>query len=310
MRSSPPHPLPQTVFIPIFQRPGKDSERSVLASSIRRALQRLEARRQKIATDLQDSEAADAGRRNGDLLLANLHRLRRGMTAVTLENFTVEPPVPVTIVLDPSLSPQENAERYFRGYKKKKKGVDHAARRMKETGEEIAWLEEMAHYLEEAESREDLQGIKQELAEAGLVSAAPRNTPRTRPLAVRDTLRRILTPGGFQLWWGKSSRTNDYVSRELTGPEDLWFHAHRQPGCHLVLKRGGGREVPEEDQLFAAAIAAGYSRGRNEGKVEVMVTEGKCVRQPKGARPGLVTVERYRTLLVVPQRVADESCKR
>jgi predicted ribosome quality control (RQC) complex YloA/Tae2 family protein len=110
----------------------------------------------------------------------------------------------------------------------------------------------------------------------------------------------------LKLFWGKNSRTNDYVSRRLTGSNDLWFHAHHMPGCHLVLKsEGPADQVPEEDVLSAASFAAGYSKGKDAGKVEVIVAEGRAVKKPKGARPGLVTVESYRTVLVAPRRLDE-----
>jgi predicted ribosome quality control (RQC) complex YloA/Tae2 family protein len=108
--------------------------------------------------------------------------------------------------------------------------------------------------------------------------------------------------------WGRNNRSNDEISTRRTANEDLWFHVHNQPGCHLVLKRGERKgELPREDIVFAAALAAGYSRGRHDHKVEVMVAEGKAVHKPKGVRPGLVTVNAYRTLLVAPLRLEENA---
>ncbi len=274
-------------------------------SAITRGLRRLHGRMKKIEADRQQGGGAEQEREMGELLLINLHRLRRGMQEVTVENYFADPPSPLRIPLNPRLSPQENAERYFRGYKKKQRGREHVVRRFRETGEEIVWLEEVAHFFEEVQTGEELAAIRRELVEAGLLPAVVAHAPRQKTPAIRDTLRRGQTPGGFHLWWGKNSRSNEYVSRELTGPEDLWFHAHNRPGCHLVLKRAGQPAVPEEDQLFAAAVAAGYSQARGDGKVEVIIAEGKYVRQPKGARPGQVGVERFRTLMVEPQRIEE-----
>lgn len=279
--------------------------REEVRAAITRGLRRLHGRQKKIEADRQKGGGAEQERQMGELLLINLQRIRRGMQEVTVENYFADPLSPLCIPLDPRLSPQENAERYFRGYKKKQRGREHAERRFRETGEEIAWLEDAAHFFEEAQSGEELAAIRRELADAGLLPPVAAHAPRQKTPAIRDTLRRGQTPGGFQLWWGKNSRSNEYVSRELTGADDLWFHAHHVPGCHLVLKRAGRPAVPEEDQLFAAAVAAGYSHARGEGKVEVMVTEGKYIRQPKGARPGQVAVERFRTLIVEPQRLAE-----
>jgi predicted ribosome quality control (RQC) complex YloA/Tae2 family protein len=110
----------------------------------------------------------------------------------------------------------------------------------------------------------------------------------------------------LKVFWGRNSRTNDYVSRHLTAAGDLWFHAQAMPGCHLVLKcAAAAGQIPEEEVLFAASLAAGYSKGRSAGKVEVIVARGRDVQKPKGARPGLVTVDAYRTVMVAPRRLAD-----
>ena len=281
---------------------GEGGERGALREIVRKSLRRLEARLGKIAQDRERAGAPEDSRILGELLLANLHLVRRGMEKVTVQNWYADPPAQIDIALDPRVTPQENAERYFRGYKKGKKGEGHVARRIEETEAEIAWLEEVAHAVEEAESREDLEAIRRELEEAGVIRTPPASTPRRREPDPREALLHALSPGGFQIFWGKNSRTNDYVSRQMTAPDDLWFHALGIPGCHLVLKRGGRGEIPEEDILFAAALAAGHSRGKDDTKVEVMVAEGKQVRKPKGARPGLVTVERYRSVTVKPAR--------
>ncbi len=285
--------------------PEDETAVGVLRQAVDRTRKRLLSRQKKITEEREGLESAGEGRILGELLLANLHRVGRGMREVTVENWYADPPVPVVIALDPLLSPQENAERYFRGYKKKKRGAQHTERRLEETAQELAWLEEVGHALDEAESRDDLDALRQELEEGGLLSPSPQR-PRRKTQDVRSALRRRRSPGGFELIWGKNNRTNDLVSRQMTASDDLWFHAHRIPGCHLVLKRKGPGAVPEEDILYAAALAAGHSRGRDDNKVEVMVTEGKWVRKPKGARPGLVTVEKYRTVVVRPVRSEEK----
>jgi predicted ribosome quality control (RQC) complex YloA/Tae2 family protein len=284
------------------QSDGMD-ERRALQTVVRRHLKRLASRRNRIEMEQTAAECVEDLRQTGELLLANLHRLRKGMTAIELENYYVDPPVPIAIVLEPRLNPRENAEKFFHRYKKLKRSRDHIVRRTRETEEERLWLEEVALALEEAENAEDLAAIRRELTEARLLQPPPRSSG---PRAGSDPGRRVreaVTPGGYRLFWGTGNRVNDHVTRHLCKADDLWFHALNLPGCHLVLKRDHGEEVPEADQFFAASLAAGYSRGKNEGKVEVMVTEGKWVQKPKGARPGLVTVKHFRTLLVAPRRM-------
>jgi predicted ribosome quality control (RQC) complex YloA/Tae2 family protein len=274
-----------------------------LTRVVRKGLARLQKRLKNIEVETEKSRSFERQRELGDLLLANLHLLRRGLSDVVLDDWYADSPGKVKVGLDPALSPQENAEVYFRRHRKGKRGLEHTQRRRAETLEELQWLEGVALALEEAEAPAELEAIRQELAAAGMLKLRPEPGRRSRPGAPQEQLRSTVTAGGYKLFWGKNNRSNDHVSRQLTGSDDLWFHAHNMPGCHLVLKKGErGGEIPELDILQAAAIAAAHSRGKEAGKVEVMVAEGRWVKKPKGARPGLVTVEHYRTVVVRPLR--------
>ncbi len=145
-----------------------------------------------------------------------------------------------------------------------------------------------------------------ELENAGLLKNTKGQLGKRKPARPEEQLYRTSSPGGWQLYWGKNSRTNDYISRSMTSAQDYWFHARGMPGSHLVLKCGESAEkVAEEDILFAASIAAGYSKGKHDSKVEVIVSQGRGVKKPKGAKPGLVTVDSYRSVIVVPKRIED-----
>jgi predicted ribosome quality control (RQC) complex YloA/Tae2 family protein len=278
--------------------------KSELARGVSKAIGRLQKRLGNIAAEMEKARNFERQRELGDLLLANLHRLRRGLTEVLLDDWYAEPPVKVNIPLDPALTPQENAEACFRRHRKGKRGLQHTERRHAETLTELEWLEGVSLALEEAESAVEIEAVRQELAAAGMLQVRPEPGRRSQPPEPQEQLRSAVSPGGYQLFWGKNNRSNDHISRQLTGPDDLWFHAHNMPGCHLVLKRGErGGEIPESDVLHAAAIAAAHSRGKDAGKVEVMVAEGRWVKKPKGARPGLVTVEHYRTVMVRPMQL-------
>ena len=275
--------------------------RKEISRVVKKARTRLEKRLKNIAAEEEKAQGAERQRQLGDLLLANLHRLHRGMTEAELEDWYAKLPGPVSIPLDPALSPRENADRYFRRHRKGRRALEHIERRRRETRDELDWLAGVRLALEEAENEKDLEPIREELAGAGLLQG--RSEPgRRRPGASPPSLRRVVSPGGYQIIWGRNNRSNDLVSREHAGAADLWFHAHNLPGCHLVLKGGAKKEpIPEEDIRYAAAIAAAHSRGKNDAKVEVMVAPGDQVRKPRGARPGLVTVGRYRTLMVAPR---------
>ncbi len=268
---------------------------------VKKTLVKLKRRQKRILEDQQNLKQAEELRQQGELLLSQLHRVRPGEKSVTVDNYFLHPPQPINIQLDPRLAPQQNAERLFRSFKKIKRSREHIERRLVETEQEILWLEGISLALAEAQGGEEFLSIRTELAEQGLPKGKKARVVQRGAKGVAG-VRETVSPGGFRICWGVNNRANDYVTKNLCHADDLWFHAHEMPGCHLVLKRGNHREVPEQDQLFAASLAAGYSRGKNDGMVIVMVTEGRWVGKPKGAKPGLVTVRQFQTLRVTPKR--------
>jgi predicted ribosome quality control (RQC) complex YloA/Tae2 family protein len=292
---------------PLAQIDGLGS-RTELEKAVRKERARLASRLMRIDQEESKQSGYERDRHHGELLLANLHLLRKGLQEIVLDDWYQDPPQPVRISLEPHLTPVENAERYFRRHRKGRRGAEHLQRRREETLQEQHWLEGVAMSLEETHQPEELLALRRELEGAGLLRPRPEPGNRRRSAPPATGVRQALTPGGFRLFWGKSHTANDHVSRQLTAADDLWFHAAHRPGCHLVLKRGGhAGAIPEEDQLYAAAIAAGHSRGGADAKVEVLVTEGKWVRKPRGARPGMVTVQHSRTVMVAPQVHPGES---
>lgn len=292
-----------TYYYPLQFESGQIGDGRELVTLVKREVKKLRKRRENIAAEEEKKSDFDDRRHLGDLLLANLHMIQRGMESVEVVDYIMTPPAQVVIKLDPRLSPQENAEFCFKRYKKDKRGMGHVCRRLQETDDELAWFEGLALSLEDADSPEELQEVRQELIDAGFITQKRMDRVHRKPSSGASNLNRAISPSGLTILWGKNNRSNDEVSSRQTAKDDLWFHAYNQPGCHLVLKRGDRKgELPEEDILFAASLAAGYSRGRHDHKVEVMVADGKTVHKPKGVRPGLVTVNSYRTLVVHPKR--------
>jgi predicted ribosome quality control (RQC) complex YloA/Tae2 family protein len=280
--------------------------RARLSAVISKQRRRLVKRLEHISAESVRQADPEYFRIIGDLLLANLHRVKRGADSVEVEDYYQSPPVTVSVELDSKATPQENAERYFKLYRKAKRSGDHHARRLQDTREEQEWLDQVALSLEEAASGDDLYQVQLELETAGILKQTKGQLGHRQQVKPEDQLYKTLSPGGWQLYWGKNSRTNDYVSRTMTSAQDLWFHAKGMPGSHLVLKCGDSADkVSEEDLHYAAAFAAGYSKGKEDGKVEVIVAQGRDVKKPKGARPGLVTVDSYHTVMVAPARLPE-----
>ncbi|MDH3960311.1 MAG: NFACT family protein [Desulfuromonadales bacterium] len=277
-----------------------------LSAVVSKQRKRLAKRLEHISAESERQADPERFRILGDLLLANLHIFKRGADSVEVEDYYQSPSVTVTIELDSKATPQENAEHYFKLYRKAKRSGDHHARRLQDTKEEQEWLDQVELSLEEAKGGDDLYQVQLELETAGMLKQTKGQLGRRQQVKPEDQLYKAFSPSGWQLYWGKNSRTNDYVSRNMTGPKDLWFHAKGMPGSHLVLKCGDSADkVSEEDLHYAAAFAAGYSKGKDDGKVEVIVAQGRDVKKPKGARPGLVTVDSYYTVMVAPRRLED-----
>ncbi len=277
-----------------------------LTAVVSKQRKRLAKRLEHISAESERQADPERFRLMGDLLLANLHLFKRGAETVEVEDYYQSPSVSVTMELDSKATPQENAERYFKLYRKAKRSGDHHARRLQDTKEEQEWLDQVELSLQEAVSGDDLYQVQLELETAGMLKQTKGQLGRRQQVKPEDQLYKTVTPGGWQLYWGKNSRTNDYVSRNMTAPQDLWFHAKGMPGSHLVLKCGDSADkVSEEDLHHAASFAAGYSKGKDDGKVEVIVAQGRDVKKPKGARPGLVTIDSYHTVMVAPRRLVD-----
>lgn len=298
-------------FLDLCIAPAEDpsaeiGDRARFRQIIKTQISRLHKRLRNIGAQQEQGESFAERRLQGELLLANLHQLKRGMSEVRLTDWGTDPPSPVSIKLQKELSPQENAERLFKRYKKEKRGVEHVERRRQETLEEQQWLEALLLSLDEAVESEEINEIGQELLTAGLIKAKKGEPAGRHKLSGTPRLNQTLSPGGLRIFWGRNNRSNDHLFAQMTDRDDLWFHAHNMPGCHLVLKRDGrSADFADDDIYFAARIAAGYSRGKDDTRVEVIVTPGRNVSRPKGARPGLVTLAEYRSILVEPLRILE-----
>lgn len=271
-----------------------------LKKIIEKETKKLTKRLSKIKQEQDRQQDYEHYRQYGDLLLANLYQINRGMPEVVVSDYYQDPPVDVTIPLDSRLTPQDNADKYFRKYKKARRGLEHSARRIHETTDELNWLEDVGYHLHETEIPADTVAIADELKKAGLLKDKVSRLPRSANLKT-PLFRELTTPGGHKVLWGTNSKQNDYLSTRMLKKGDLWFHAHGCPGSHVVLKAESGQQsFTEVDIEYAASIAAANSKAKHADKVEVMMAEAKTVKKPTGARTGMVTVQQYKSLVVQP----------
>jgi predicted ribosome quality control (RQC) complex YloA/Tae2 family protein len=248
----------------------------------------------QVRRDLEQAENYEELKEMGDLLLANLHLIHKGQSQVEVEDFRGGIKA---IPLDPKLDPTANAQRYYKRYKKLKRGVERLRARLGELEMELQYLQSLEVHLQQAETLEELWELQGELEAEGYL--AP---PKAKSRAAQSSGPRSYKLDGFTVLVGRSGRQNDELIRRAHG-EDYWLHARDRPGAHVIIQceRHGARP-PEGVLMRAAQLAAYYSKGRNSTKVPVTFTQVKYLRKPKGARPGLVLVTHEEgTLLVAPK---------
>lgn len=273
-----------------------EAARSGVRKTLRRRLQKLARKVAHLNRDQEKLKSYAPYQRYGTLLLAQ--RLPRGSTCATVTDYYSARQETIRIPLDPRLSINENAQAYFKKYRKTKTGLSKIETLLQECAAAERYLEGLAHQVTEAEDWPTLAAIEAEVDD-NRQAAPARPVLRPRSTAA-PPYRTFALSGGYTLYCGKSNHGNDALVRQVAAPDDLWFHAHGHAGAHVVLKAPGAAPVPDEALRAAAALAAYYSKGKNAAAVEVVYTAVRHVRKFRGARPGQVQVTTFRTLEVAP----------
>ncbi len=262
---------------------------AVLEEAKTRVHKRLEALRKSLA----DESELERLRKSGELLLAYQYSVRPGQTALSAQYDFDEPPL--EIPLDPTLSALENAKRYFARYEKAKRARAHVPELVSTAEGELAYLEQLETDLALASSWPEIAEVQEALQQNGYW----RGTHTFGPRGGKSAPLRVVTEEGYVIWVGRNARQNDLVTFKKGQAHDWWLHARGVPGAHVIVRAEGGH-VPEHVLLRAAALAAYYSRARDETRVSVDITRRKYVRKIKGGKPGMVTYRNERTVEVQP----------
>ena len=272
--------------------------------------ERLVRKRAVRLQELEKSAGRDQLRLYGDLLSANLYRLEKGMTALTCEDYTADPPVNVTIPLEGRLTPSRNVQKYYTEYRKAANAEAVLRRLITECEEEIAYIESVQEALRRATTEGELLEIREELRQQGYLKTL---TPKgQKPLQKRrgGTLPplRYRSSDGYTILCGRNNLQNDQLTLKTAHGSDLWFHIQKQPGSHVILLTGGTplEELPDQTIEEAAMLAACNSSGRESSRVPIDYTLVKNIKKPNGARPGMVIYETYYTMLTTPDHAAAQ----
>ena len=263
-------------------------------------------RRKELASaqaTLKEAARAEEYEQVGNNLLANLSLLAKGQATVTIPDLYSETSKTITVALDPKRTPQENAEAYFTRARKARDAAEYATGQVADRTHEIALLIRLQERLE---ADDDIASIRRELTRLvgeERITGKPEPKPKeTKPFGGFRI--RTFTVDGFTLLIGETAEANDHLTTRVASPSDWWFHVRAAPGAHGVLRSNGLPDrVPETVLRRAAQIVAARSGTavKHSDIVAVDMVEKRYVRKPRGAKPGMVTYERERTLDVEPR---------
>ena len=265
-----------------------------LRKIVQNALERNVKKYQLQQKQLKDTEKKEKYRVWGELLNTYGYEVEPGAKSMEALNYYTNEMI--QIPLDETMTPQENAKKYFDKYSKLKRTKEALDTLLQETGDEIKHLESIAASLDIASSEEDLVQIKEEMMEYGYVK---RKNTGGKKVKVTSRPYHYISSDGYDIYVGKNNFQNDELSFKFASGNDWWFHAKGQPGSHVIVK-SKNKELPDRTFEEAGKLAAYYSKGRQAPKVEIDYTQKKNLRKPTGGKPGFVVYYTNYSLLIEP----------
>ena len=263
----------------------------------------------KLAVQRQELEATHGRERTrqlGDIVTANLHRIARGQTVLSAEDFYDPDMKQIEIPLSASLSPQQNASKFYKDYAKAKTAEKVLTEQIRKGEQEQEYLGSILDELARAETDKDLQEIRQELIDGGYLHERGQSkrmkTPPARPME-------FLSSDGFAIFVGRNNRQNDQLTTKAAAKRDIWLHAQKIHGSHVIIVCDGVTP-PDETVTEAMHLAAFYSQGREGTLVPVDYCPVKNVKKPAGAKPGMVVYEHYSTGYVTPDKALIDKLRK
>ena len=281
----------------------RDRVKQQASELIRRVENELQKNRQKLKKqekELLATENAEEFRQKGELLTTFLHQVPNDQNQVVLDNYYTNQPV--TIALDKALTPNQNAQRYFKRYQKLKEAVKYLTDLIEETKSTILYLESVETVLNQA-GLDEIAEIREELIETGFIRRRQREKLHKR----KKPEKYLASDGKTIIYVGRNNLQNDELTFKMARKDELWFHAKDIPGSHVVIS--GNLDPSDEVKTDAAELAAYYSKGRLSNLVQVDMIQVKKLNKPTGGKPGFVTYTGQKTLRVTPNPDKIKSMK-
>lgn len=266
--------------------------RKVLSTAVERTAKKYDIQRKQ----LKDTEKRDKYKIYGELLQTYGYEAKQGDKSITVMNYYTNEEL--TIPLDETLTPLENANKYFNKYNKLKRTYEASLKLVEESKATLDQLMTLQNSMEIATTEGDLAEIREEMILTGLVKAKPAKkgsgkVEKSKPL-------HFISSDGFHMYVGKNNLQNDMLTFKMAGPKDLWFHAKEMPGSHVIVKLEGAEDVPDATYEEAARLAAFYSSGKTSPKVEIDYTRRGNLKKPPHSNPGYVIYHTNYSMVALP----------
>ena len=282
----------------------RDRVKQQASELIRRVENELQKNRHKVKKqekELLATDNAEEFRQKGELLTTFLHQVPNDQDQVILDNYYTNQPI--TIALDKALTPNQNAQRYFKRYQKLKEAVKYLTDLIEETKATILYLESVETVLNQA-GLEEIAEIREELIQTGFIRRRQREKIQKR----KKPEQYLASDGQTIIYVGRNNLQNEELTFKMARKEELWFHAKDIPGSHVVIS--GNLDPSDEVKTDAAELAAYFSQGRLSNLVQVDMIEVKKLNKPTGGKPGFVTYTGQKTLRVTPDPEKIASMKK
>ena len=282
------------------------SRSSALRKTITNLYDRTARRVENQRRELEATADRERDRQKGDLLMANLGACVKGRASVTVTDLYDPDGKDVEIALDPKLSPQQNAAKYYKAYAKAKNAEKYLTGLIADGEKELEYLGSVLDEIDRAGSETELQEIRQELVSGGYVRNQKTNKKekfrKSKPMS-------FVSSSGFEISVGRNNTQNDELTTKTAFKSDIWLHTQKIHGSHVII-HCRGQQADDETVTEAAILAAYYSQAREGKNVPVDYTPVKFVKKPNGAKPGMVIYETYRTAYVTPDEKVVESLRK
>ena len=236
-------------------------------------------------------------RQLGDIVTANIHSIKKGQKILEAEDFYDENMPVIQIPISEVLSPQENAAKFYKDYTRMKNAERELTHQLDLGREELTYLESVLEELGRAQTEQELEEIRQELQSGGYLR---RDTGKKKMKQAKLQLKRYESTDGFGIYVGRNNRQNEELTFKLAAKNDIWLHAQKVHGSHVIIACNG-KPVPDDTITEAAQLAAYYSEASQGANVPVDVTPVKQIKKPSGGKPGMVIYHTYRTVYVDPK---------